>query len=287
MNKIIEQEINLENKIKIAFFDIDGTLTKWTKKYNLSIENKLAIKKLQKNNVFVVLTTGRSRSDVFKIWNKIYLNQYADYVIYSNGAVIENFKKQEIIDKNFLSKNNLNEILSFIKNKKNLYFRLSNDSNFYKFRKRNSFRDNILKMTKKLEVKTIEKELKINPEINLNKLGIFFSILKNKNQIYVKELRKKFPNLEVVTSGSKSIYIEITQKNTNKGNSIKKILDILNLDAKNSIGFGDSLNDYSMFEVVNYSVAMKNANKDLKKISKFETDSISKNGVANFINKIF
>ena len=46
------------------------------------------------------------------------------------------------------------------------------------------------------------------------------------------------------------------------------------------MALGDSNNDYEMLEWAGYSVAMKNASQRIKDVSKYETDTNNKDGVA-------
>ena len=49
---------------------------------------------------------------------------------------------------------------------------------------------------------------------------------------------------------------------------------------------GDSFNDYSMFEIFEESVAMKNAISEIKKIAKYITDTNDNQGVAKAIYNV-
>ena len=46
---------------------------------------------------------------------------------------------------------------------------------------------------------------------------------------------------------------------SNKGNAVKKLLEILNIKKEETIAIGDDINDLSMFEQVGYKVAVDNA----------------------------
>lgn len=85
-------------KIKIIFTDIDGTLLDNSKGYYfISPNNIQLLKKFQLKEIYVVLTTGRSRDDTLPIWNKIHLNKYANFIIYNDGEYIEDLGRNELI----------------------------------------------------------------------------------------------------------------------------------------------------------------------------------------------
>ena len=65
-----------------------------------------------------------------------------------------------------------------------------------------------------------------------------------------------------------------------------ELIKYLGISKDNTMCFGDSLNDLSMFKVCNYRVAMKNASLDIKKVANYVTDEDNNHdGVAKFIEK--
>ena len=54
----------------------------------------------------------------------------------------------------------------------------------------------------------------------------------------------------------------------------------LNIDLKDTISIGDDYNDVSMFEVTGASIAMGNANEEVKKKAKYVTLTNNEEGVA-------
>lgn len=272
------------NDIKIIFVDLDGTLTTTKDKHNLFIEDKLALKRAQKAGIYVVITTGRSRQDVKKIWNQLYLDFHADIVSYSNGSVIENLKTGEIIVNELIEKDDFSKLIEYIFEHKNWYFKLTNVKNLFKTSKMN-FIDKFITKKEIIKIQDDFNNFKIDYTKNLNKVGIFHSFSKKETTKTINDLKQKFPNLEIVTSGSKGIYIEITNKGVNKGKSALEILGHLNIEPSNAMAIGDSMNDYSIFKVVNFSVAMKNADDNLKEVAKYETDTVKNKGVSKILEK--
>jgi Cof subfamily protein (haloacid dehalogenase superfamily) len=74
---------------------------------------------------------------------------------------------------------------------------------------------------------------------------------------------------------------EICLLGTNKGSAIELVLAHLGEDAQDVIGIGDSWNDVEMFEVCGTSVAMGNAEPELKQLADIVTTSIADDGVWN------
>lgn len=87
-----------------------------------------------------------------------------------------------------------------------------------------------------------------------------------------------------LVSSSKNNF-EILNSESSKGNAIEFIANSLNIPLDDVMAIGDNFNDISMFEKVKYSVAMGNAEEDVKKVCKFITLENDDNGVAHAINE--
>lgn len=102
----------------------------------------------------------------------------------------------------------------------------------------------------------------------------------NSNKYY-NEYKDK---LQVTVSGE--IWLDITAKGVNKGVAINKIQEMLDIDHKETMVFGDYLNDLEMMGSAYYSFAMENAHDDLKKVSRFIARSNNDNGVVEAIKEV-
>lgn len=275
------------NDIEVVFIDLDKTLTTRKKKYDVSLDNRLQIKNLQKRKVWTIITTGRTRKDIVRIWNQIHLNDYCDYVIYSNGAMIENFRKKEVIHQKRISFNQILEFLKYIKeNHPNWIFKFADSIDFYTFNEiklKFKFLNLVINdfNVKKFSLEEFNKFKKFDT----SKIGIIGSFSGKKTKKILKLLQEKFPNFKIVNSGL-SIYLEITNQGVTKGTAAIILADYLHLNLDHAIAIGDSDNDRSLFEIVGYPIAMKKSDKELIKIAKFKTKSAKRNGVAKVIKNI-
>ncbi|MBQ9628019.1 MAG: HAD hydrolase family protein, partial [Synergistaceae bacterium] len=73
---------------------------------------------------------------------------------------------------------------------------------------------------------------------------------------------------------------EILDKAFNKGLGVRIIAEKFNVDIKDTIGFGDSMNDLEMIQTVGTSVCMSNGSEALKKLSDIVCPSVSEDGLA-------
>lgn len=70
---------------------------------------------------------------------------------------------------------------------------------------------------------------------------------------------------------------EATYQSVTKGSACKKVSEILGIT--NTYAFGDSMNDASMFEACEYSIAMGNADEQLKLKATYITSDVSQDGI--------
>lgn len=74
-----------------------------------------------------------------------------------------------------------------------------------------------------------------------------------------------------------------THIDASKGNTLKLLMEQLQVSPEEVLVFGDNYNDVSMFEVANYSVAMGNSMKEIQDKATFVTKSNEEHGVSWFI----
>lgn len=84
-------------------------------------------------------------------------------------------------------------------------------------------------------------------------------------------------NLEIVYMRKE--HLELTIKNSSKGNAMKWLINHLQGDIENVMAIGDSPNDWSMLSIAGYSYAMANASQETKKQAKFHTAACDQNGL--------
>ena len=94
------------------------------------------------------------------------------------------------------------------------------------------------------------------------------------NMTYVEDMNHNYCHLEVYA------------KENSKATGALKVLELLNIDIKDSYAFGDGDNDIELMEVAKIGVAMGNGTENLKKVSDYVTDDIEKDGIYNALVKL-
>jgi len=89
---------------------------------------------------------------------------------------------------------------------------------------------------------------------------------------------------KITVSGS--IWLDIVNKDANKGVAIEKLQNMLKIKPEETMAFGDYLNDVEMLQDAYYSYAMENAHPKLKESARFLAKSNNDNGVVEKIKEM-
>ena len=103
------------------------------------------------------------------------------------------------------------------------------------------------------------------------------------------ELRGKYAesvNIYDSIGPTGKIIITMTAKAANKGHALAKTCEYLDLDPSTVIAFGDAENDISMFDVAGASVAMGQADEQVKSAASKVTSANTEDGVARIIDSL-
>lgn len=85
---------------------------------------------------------------------------------------------------------------------------------------------------------------------------------------------------------SEDAWIDITDYDVHKGNTIKKLQQLLKVTPHETMAFGDGYNDIELLEQAEYSFAMRNAFDQTKAVANFITGYNDDNAVSNTIRQI-
>ena len=92
---------------------------------------------------------------------------------------------------------------------------------------------------------------------------------------------------DLAVSSSFKYNLEVTDIRAQKGPILKEYIESLGYTMDEVMVLGDSLNDYSMLEMdFGATIAMANADEEIKKIAKYVTKSNEEDGVAYVIDEM-
>jgi len=90
-------------------------------------------------------------------------------------------------------------------------------------------------------------------------------------------------SVDIVDTG---FAIHIKSKKINKGTGLKRVAEMMGLDARDFVAFGDSPNDIEMLEAAGLGVAVGNAHPDLKRVAGMVTRGKHGEGVAEEVGEL-
>lgn len=265
---------------KIVFLDVDGTLVDYENRIPKSAIE--AIRETRKNGHKVYICTGRSRTEVYQeLWD-IGL----DGMIGGNGSYIED--NGNIVMHKVLTLEECKRIVDWL-HSKGLEFYLESNAGLFASEKFEIVGERAIQEYSKRKGKVGAEEMTVRkafPEMifgkklyrdDLNKI----SFVLNSYNDYL-EAKRIFSDLEVNTWGGKgeiALFGDVGVKNIDKAVAVKKLVEYLEADMKDTIAFGDAKIDIPMLECCEIGVAMGNGGTEIKEIADYITDDVEKDGL--------
>lgn len=256
--------------IKLIVSDMDGTLLDDSKKLHDDFWE--VFEELQKRGIYFVPASGRQYFNIYEYFKRI---KKGLVIIAENGSYIVEDGK-EIYSK-CLDKKDAVELIEAARKiptadvifcgKKKAYIENNNPK----------FIEEVEKYYTRYEI--VEDITKVDDEALKITLCDLTGAEENSFP-YVKKYSEKY---KVAVSGF--VWIDITQKDINKGVGLRILQEKLGITKDETMVFGDYLNDYELMLEGAYSFAMENAHPDLKKIAKYNGGDNNDSGVVKSIKR--
>ncbi|MCB2292832.1 Cof-type HAD-IIB family hydrolase [Clostridium algoriphilum] len=267
-------------KYKWCVCDMDGTLL--NSDGLISKENEVALKKLKKLGLEVIIATGRVDLMVTPFIKQLGLK---GPVISCNGGLIRNIETGEVIYSKIMDKITVKKIINYCINFDIKYIIYTAEIVYYNennpLGKKYENLNKSLSKDEQLPMKYIDK--KIIENINdIDALKILLVCEKHEEVMLLEKFFSKYDDLTVVSSGK--CLLDIMASNISKGNALEILSQKLQVDLSEVIVFGDNYNDMEMLECVGMPIAMENAVEDIKFQAKYITKSNNESGIAYAIN---
>lgn len=254
--------------------DLDGTLLNDNKK--ISEENKKAIKYFEDGGGLFTFITGR-----IPFGTRMILEQFVPKIPFGcmNGGGVYDYQKKKLLWCNTLPKSAL-EIVEFVdKNFPSMGIELTSAERSF-FHRKNKYAE---------EHRLMELFDDINchySEIKEELVKIIFIDEAEKMPALISAIEKhpKYDEFYFVASDPK--YYELLPKNSNKGNLLIKMAELLGVDIKRTISAGDNDNDVTMLKTAGLGFAVSNASDKAKEAADFITVSNEEHAIAKIIEDL-
>lgn len=244
---------------KLITCDLDDTLLTQVDS-SVCEKNREAIKVFSKLGGKFVVATGRGYETVQGTLEEIGLkDKENEYTISFNGGVIVENKNNRIISIVSLPYEKAEAIF-----KKGLEFdvgiRVYTKTIVYTYNIPQSEIDWMI-------IRNIKTEQIPNPDISFLKDETIMKVIYyNKDVNYLfsieDEVRKTFDDIELSYSANK--FMELNPIGVSKGEGLRRLCEILNIDIKDTIAIGDNYNDLSMIQVAGLGVGVSNTIESMK-----------------------
>jgi Cof subfamily protein (haloacid dehalogenase superfamily) len=272
----------MDNRIHTVAFDLDGTLLNNNKK--ISETDQITLKELGQKGILRVAATGRNIHSVYRV---IPIGFPVDYVVFSSGAGIMNWKTGEMLFTCHLSPVEINEILEII-NPHQLSFTIHHpipDTHIMMFNSNGQTEDDLFQYANYYHPIINA----FNPA-NINQKSTQMIIQFHQNNNLFNQLSNKLDFVKIVRTTSpinhSSIWMEVFNRQVSKANGLKWLCTFLKRDERKIMSIGNDFNDYDMLDFTAESFVVANAPAELR--DKFSvTSSNNENGFTEAIKTVF
>jgi len=277
-----DRELPLD--VKLIALDMDGTLL--NEHGVLAEESKAALMKAMEQGVHVVIATGRVFSalpqDVIKVPG-------IEYAITSNGANIIRLEDNETIYSDLIDGSKLDQIMDILEDDtimKEVFY----DHQVFA---QKSCLENLAAYgirTEKSQRYTLSTRQPVEDALalilenrdKLENINLMFGDEDRRQEVW-----KRLNGVEGITACSSMPYnLEIGGPNTSKAAALDALAAILKVDKSQIMACGDSSNDAAMLRHAGISVAMGNAEAEVKAESLMVTKTNAEHGVAYAIREL-
>lgn len=281
--------------MKIIAIDMDGTLL--SNDLTISDENVNAIKKAQEAGHIVMICSGRTKFSILQVSNKYSIRCPIGA---SNGSVA--YVEDEIVYASYLSKQTVSELTRLLENGLFPYKLYTNKGvyvpNTWKEHVMRAYKEDsyITRMMTREELERLtDKDLQapyyrffddvttVLADNSLDFEKIFLLTLEQeKRKQLVQDMQQ---SKDIMITASAPTNLEISTELGNKGSALKAIAKHFHVPMDQTIAIGDNYNDLPMLRAAGLSIAMGNAEEDVKDICDAVTLTNSESGVAHAIHK--
>lgn len=271
------------HNIRLIATDLDGTLLRDDKSVSETDMHTLEI--LGKMNIIRVAATGRSMYSVRKV---IPENFPFDYIVFSTGAGLYDWKKQELLASTCLEPQQVKTAAKvFFDN--NLDFTIHKpvpDNHYFIFNKSGLVNTDFEHYCDYYNGFCERWDGNIETLQHATQLLSVMPV----SQVRYETLMKKLKGFKVIRTTSpvndSFMWVEVFHPKVSKGHTLKKLCRKLGINPENTISVGNDFNDLDMLHFTGHSFVVDNAHNDLK--MKFRTStSHLQNGFTHAVEKVF
>lgn len=259
--------------LKLIALDMDGTLL--SSNLEISKENLQAIQTAKEAGHIVMICSGRAKEDALKLLEEYKLSLPVGA---SNGAIV--YVDGKVINSRCLQNDKVYKLAKLLEFEGFPYKLYTNKGVYSPYTWQDqvmqAFEENkhALDVTLEELERITEKQKKSNlitdfqkiedvvnnPELEISKFFILTFNATHRAQL----LSMLQEDTDISVTASAPTNVEIMDKHGHKGNGLQEMAAYFNIPIEDTIAIGDNFNDVPMLQVAGLSVAMGNAEEDVK-----------------------
>ena len=275
--------------MKYVFFDIDGTLR--GKSRVITDKTKEAIVRLRKNGNKAFLCTGRApvslTEDILNIGFDGVISSAGSFIQIDNEYIYENCLDPELLEKAIVLF--INAKVGFTLETKDYLYQSVEAKEFLARRRKKDEAENP-ELARFYEQRDQNPRLRPISEFNVKKDKVtkivFISYDKYALLDLVPHLSKDFHVVLFSQMDDDFINGEIIDKECTKADAIEKVVAYYHGDMKDTIAYGDSMNDYQMLEKAHQGIVYAGAKEKLLDIAYDTFIDPDQDGIAKSLHKL-
>ncbi len=265
------------NRYKVVVVDLDGTLINQDKQ--LTDVSKSAIEMIKSKGLYFGIATGRPIRSVSNLLKSFGVYEYVDFMVCSNGAEIIDLKTQKIQITYQLSKQDIIDIIEFMK---------PTGINYCIYDQGKMYTEQINSIVTYLSglnmlEPVISKPIDL-PVETTNK--VIFTIYPDEI-VKLNNHMKTFNSPKYRAFFTQPELFEFVDARISKAIGIEMYVSQKKISMDNVVAFGDADNDREMIMESGLGIAMANARESLKEVADDITSSNEHNGVATYLYRLF
>ncbi len=275
--------------VKAIALDMDGT----TLDSNNTVSRELvhALKIIQNNNIKIILSTGRTMSEIddvlpadFPYDGAVTSNGMGCYA--NNQEVFQYALDSELVEQ-VITKAKENEVYYEMHTKSGNRFALAEDRVLMKQEVYGKDPETLGGNERNARYDAFEQRISWEEKLITEDIVKIYFFSKDLNKI--SKWKQSLINLKEIkqftTSSSSDHNVEIMVEGVSKATGLHLLLRHLNLSFEQLLVVGDGENDLPMFEMAGYAVAMKNASELVKeKANEITNNTNEENGLSQYLN---
>ncbi len=250
---------------RLVATDLDGTFLKNDK--TISLKNLEALHLLGRKNIVRVAATGRNMK---KVHDVLAPETPFDYIVYSSGAGIFDWKNQRNIYSCNLSSHSVQKLLNyFIGERVNFhaFFPAPDNHQHWYFRGENPCEE-FERYFSYNQAFAFELDVNSLPD---TKMCQYLIIIPENEERFAKlktNIEAVCPDIRVIRASSPItkgyIWAEVFHHSVSKGNGIKHICEMLEIGFHQTLGIGNDYNDFDLLDFTAHSFLTENAPDEIK-----------------------